>query len=103
MTSCASPRAPTTTSSSSSTSRCRAGKAEARRPGTTDAIARLMSQADTPPTPQPAQTRTIEANLGQLTAHATRHGTMLAPPQDAYVGRSLELYGEYCRAETDAL
>ena len=62
-----------------------------------------MSQADTPPAPQPARTRTIEANLGQLTVHATRHGTMIAPPQDAYVGRSLELYGEYCRAETDAL
>ncbi|MET0293400.1 MAG: FkbM family methyltransferase [Phenylobacterium sp.] len=54
-----------------------------------------MSSADAP--------RMLEARLGAAKAYRTRHGTMIAPPRDAYVGRSLELYGEYCPAEAAAL
>lgn len=28
-----------------------------------------------------------------------KHGTFLVPPNDIYIGRSLELYGEWCEAE----
>lgn len=31
----------------------------------------------------------------------TRYGRMLVPPDDMYVGRSLQLYGEYCEGEID--
>ncbi|MET0293399.1 MAG: FkbM family methyltransferase [Phenylobacterium sp.] len=61
-----------------------------------------MSQVETPPAP-PIEQATLEAALCQVKAHRTRHGTMIAPALDAYVGRSFELYGEYCPAETNAL
>lgn len=32
----------------------------------------------------------------------TRHGLMLYPANDVYIGRSLEVYGEYCPGEGEA-
>lgn len=64
-----------------------------------------MSQPETPqePATQTLGPQALEADLGQLVAHRTRHGTMIAPPKDMYVGRALEVYGEYNKAEADAL
>lgn len=28
-----------------------------------------------------------------------KHGTFLIPPKDIYIGRSLEVYGEWCEGE----
>src|SRR5262249_17827338 len=42
----------------------------------------------------------ITLSTGDAAFHGTRHGPMLAPRGDRYVGRSLELYGEFSPAES---
>src|SRR4051794_28777728 len=53
--------------------------------------------------PAPAPTAvglpTELTDLPQLRRRACRHGTMLYSVNDIYIGRSLELYGEYVEAE----
>lgn len=63
-----------------------------------DALERLAEEAASSPDLPP---RLVDT--GVVAMKACRHGTLSYPVKDTFVGRSLDLYGEWCEAELDVL
>lgn len=59
-----------------------------------DIEASLVSRADVP-------ARLFDD--GMIAMKACRHGSFIYPVRDTFIGRSLDLYGEWCEAELDTL
>lgn len=51
----------------------------------------------------PQDLTTVLGHLENIGAAQCRHGTMLYPLKDVYVGKSLEVYGEWCPLEVEVL
>src|SRR5271165_2730364 len=60
-------------------------------------IAELSSMADRPKFP----TRLVEST--HMAVRKCRHGTMMYNVNDSFIGRSLDLYGEWCDDEVAVL